>query len=185
MADPLWGTATQAVTPEEAAMKGMMGLMRSKTFAKTLATKAKNSRMTNQTQLLSSLDSVDALDNARRTTRMTGTADERKRMKKVLEMRKQRRDRNFVRAKHACCRISLGDKGAHIGEELWSACGVAVTLSSDFHMAEDHVGAADDGGWEEARRLAWNHRVVELWSRGVVGRLHFSNRFWLERAQVA
>lgn len=145
------GTASQSITPEETAMKGMMGLTKSKTLARSFANRAKVKRLTNSTELLNSLESVDALDNARRTTQMTGSVDERKRMKKVLQLRKQRRDRNFMRAKHACCRITLGDIGVHLGEELWSACGVAVTLSSDFHMAGEHVSAAGESGWEEAR----------------------------------
>ena len=71
-------------------------------------------------------------------------------MEKALRQRKKRRDRNFVRAKHACCRVALIDKGAHIGEEIWGMCGVAVTLSQDFHVDHVKVRSSADGEWEEA-----------------------------------
>ena len=99
---------------------------------------------------LSTHGGVDALENAQRKTLAGGTSAERKDMEKALRQRKRRRDRNFVRAKHACCRVALIDKGARIGEEIWGMCGVAVTLSQDFHVDHVTVSSGADGEWEEA-----------------------------------
>ena len=148
MPDQLGLSNSQQITKEDAANTALVGLLASKAAAKKFA-KAKGGQQLRQANAtLQTLGDVSVLENAQRKTLAGGTSAERKDMEKALRQRKRRRDRNFVRAKHACCRVALIDKGARIGEEIWGMCGVAVTLSQDFHVDHVTVSSGADGEWE-------------------------------------
>ena len=119
MPDQLGLANSQQITPEDAANTALVGLLASKAAAKKFA-KAKGVQQLRQANAtLQTLGDVSVLENAQRKTKVGGTSAERAQMEKMLKQRKKRRDRNFVRAKHACCDCAAAQRvraAPHAGE---------------------------------------------------------------------